>query len=185
MVKKLIALLACLPIIAHAAVPTWKIDPHQSSLTFTATQNNAPVTGSFKTFAGDIHFDPAQLADSHIAITINTGSIESSYDQVADTLKTADWFNAAVFPTALFKADHFKKINATQYTADGSLTIRDKTAPVTVTFSLPIYSPKKAIAKGSATLQRTAFGVGQGDWSKTDTIKDTVNVEFNIVGLPT
>jgi polyisoprenoid-binding protein YceI len=182
MVKNILAILACLPILAFAAVPTWKIDPAESTLAFTATQNNAPVTGQFKKFSGTIQFDPTQLTKSQIAITIDTAAIESTYDQVADTLKTADWFNTAVYPHAEFKADHFKKIDSTNYTAEGTLTIRNQSAPVTLTFSLPEYSSTKAVAKGHATVQRTLFGVGQGDWSKTDTIKDSVAIEFTIVG---
>lgn len=182
MIKKIMGLLLlCLPLMALSAVPTWKIDPHQSSLTFTATQNNAPVKGEFKTFSGDIQFDPAQLNNSHVLININTGSVVSSYDQVADTLITSDWFNAKLFPKAIFKADHFSKNKDNTYTAVGQLTIRDKTAPVQVTFSLLEYTNTKALAKGTATLQRTTFGVGQGDWAQTDTIKDTVTIEFSIV----
>ena len=59
-----------LPIIAYAEVPAWKIIPNESTLTFTATQNGAPVTGKFTDFSGDIHFDPAQLNASHININI-------------------------------------------------------------------------------------------------------------------
>jgi polyisoprenoid-binding protein YceI len=183
MIKKMITILICSPMLAIAAVPTWKIDPNHSSLTFTATQNNAPVTGSFKTFSGDIHFDPAQLAASNVMIKINTGSVSSSYDQVASALVTTDWFNPALFPQAIFKANHFIKNSDNHYTAKGSLTLRGKTVPVTVFFTLPEYTDKKAIAKGSATLERTQFGVGQGDWAATDTIKDTVNIEFTITAM--
>jgi polyisoprenoid-binding protein YceI len=32
--------------------------------------------------------------------------------------------------------------------------------------------------KGKTTIKRSLFGVGQGDWSKTDAVKDDVLVEF-------
>mgnify|MGYP003446484632 CR=1 FL=1 len=38
------------------------------------------------------------------------------------------------------------------------------------------YTDDEAIAEGRVTLSRTKFGVGQGDWKKTDTLQDTVAV---------
>lgn len=38
--------------------PEWEIVPSQSEITFTGTQNGAPVTGRFKKFTGQIFVDP-------------------------------------------------------------------------------------------------------------------------------
>lgn len=163
----------------HAATPAWQIVPDKSSLTFTATQNGSPVTGEFKTFSGEIQFDPTQLVSSHVAIQVNMGSVVTSYGQVADTLKTPDWFNIKLFPQAVFKASSFKKISDNTYQADGTLTIRDKTIPIVLTFTWMNVSKQSATVKGTTTLKRTQFGIGQGDWSSTDQVKDDVQVQFN------
>ncbi|MDR3476876.1 MAG: YceI family protein [Gammaproteobacteria bacterium] len=162
------------------AVPTWDIVPTASKLNFTATQNGAPVIGEFKSFSGDILFDPTDLSGSLITIKVNIASVTAAYNQVADTLKTPDWFDAAAFPVAVFKANHFTSVGDKKYTAEGTLTIREKTVPVTVAFTLEKYTDQDAFVKGTASLKRTAFGIGKGEWAKTDAIKDDVLVDFTL-----
>ena len=72
-------LLTLVPVFSSAAVPEWQIIPAQSNLSFTATQNGAPVTGQFKTYTGAISFDPTDLKDSKADITIDISSISASY----------------------------------------------------------------------------------------------------------
>jgi len=180
MIRNLTLLALLIPVTVFAAVPTWTIVPNQSSITFTATQNGAPVTGQFKTFTGDIHFDVNQLKDSNVKINVDMNSVTASYGEVGSTLKTPDWFNVKVFPQAVFTASKFTKTGEDTYQAQGTLTIRDKTVPVTLDFSGKEDSQHIAHLKGSTMLKRSAFGVGQGDWAKTDNIKDDVKVEFTL-----
>lgn len=166
-----------------AAVPAWQMVPTESTLTFTATQNGSPVSGQFNTFTGDINFDPVQPAASHIRIVVDTGSVSTSYKEVGDTLKTPDWFDVKLFPQAVFTAANFTKTGDNTWQANGSLTIRDKSVPITLTFVLEEYSSTKARAKGKTTLKRTMFGVGKGDWAKTDQVKDDVEVDFTVTAV--
>jgi len=161
-----------------AAVPAWKIVPAESTLTFTAIQNGAPVTGQFKTFSGDINFDPNQLNASNVTIIVDVGSVSDAYSKLAETLKSSDWFNVALFPKAIFKSSQFIKTGDKNYESKGTLTLRDKTVPVTLTMTLDEYSATQARMKGSAIIKRTAFGVGQGEWADTSSIKDDVEIHF-------
>ena len=111
------------------------------------------------------------------------GSVTTSYGTVADTLKTAEWFDVKQFPQGIFKANHFVKVGDKEYQAEGMLTLRDKTLPLTVNFVLENYSDTAASVKGSLTLKRTAFRVGQGDWAATDVIKDDVQVNFTVKAI--
>lgn len=171
------------PIFSFADVTTWKIVPEKSSLTFTATQNNAPVSGKFTRFTGDIHFDPTQLKASHIRIAVDMASVTTDYADVANTLKTADWFNAAIFPEAIFTASDFSKTKNNAYEAHGMLTIRDKAVPSVIMFTLDEFSKTKASVQGSILLKRLAFGIGQGEWQKTDNVKDEVKVQFKVIAV--
>jgi polyisoprenoid-binding protein YceI len=176
-------LLAILPAISIAAVPAWQIVPEASSLSFTATQNGAPVTGQFKKFTGEINFDPANLSENNVKIIVDLASITDAYNQLSDTLKTPDWFNTNIFPQAIFQSSHFVKTGNKTYQSTGTLTIRDKTLPVTLTFTQQEYTPAKAVIKGNTTIKRTAFGVGQGEWADTNTIKDDVQVSFTVTAV--
>jgi len=183
LLKRLIFILIVFPVACIAAVPSWKIVPNESSLSFTATQNGAPVTGKFTNFSGEINFDPNQLSESNVKIIVNIGSISDSYNQLSDTLKTPDWFNVKVFPQAIFQASNFTKTGDKTFQAKGKLTIRDKTLPVTLTFTQEEYSQAKAVMKGNTIIKRSAFGVGQGEWSDTKTVKDDVQVDFTVTGV--
>jgi len=66
-----------------------------------------------------------------------------------------------------------------RYVAHGRLTLRGVSRPVNLPFRLQI-DGDKARVRGVTTLDRTAFGVGQGEWTSTDQIpaKVTVNVDL-------
>lgn len=162
------------------SLPQWEIIPEVSELKFTGTQNNAPITGSFKKFSGEIFVDPANYKASSIHIVIDMTSISASYADITTTLSSPDWFDVKMFPKAEFKSTGFKKIDDKTYEAEGILTIRDKSAPVTLKFTA-VESPKDhALVNGTATVNRNTFGVGQGEWASTDEIKDEVVVTFKI-----
>ena len=170
---------------AYAEVPSWRIVPKESEIAFTAKQNGADVRGTFKDFKGDIRFDPNQLDKSSVTLEITIDSMEGSSSDVLRTLLTADWFDAKKFPKALFTAHSFVKDQSANakpnsFQAMGQLQLRDKTAPVTLSFVLGTYTPEKAVATGSATLKRTAFGVGQGEWSSSAVVDDGVAISFKI-----
>ena len=172
-----------IPTFANADIIAWQIVPDESSITFTASQNNAPVMGEFKKFEGNINFDPNQLDKSNVRIIIDTSSVSTSDPDISGTLKTADWLNAKVFPQAIFTANNFTKTGNSAYQANGTLTIRDKSLPVKVLFILDKYTPTNAHAKGMVVLKRDDFGVGQGDWSSTDVVKNEVQVNFKISAI--
>jgi len=164
---------------AYALAPTsWQIVPEKSEITFTATQNNSPVLGSFKRFTGEINFDRDNLSGSDVTIHVALDSVSTSYAEVANTLKTADWFNVKIFPEAVFTAKSFNKLGDNKYQAEGNLTIRDKTVSVVLRFTLDEYGTQAAQATGTAIVKRTQFGIGQGEWQKTDEVKDDVTIKF-------
>lgn len=167
-----------LPIIAIAAPPSWKISPTDSTLTFTGTQNDAPIEGKFTQFEGEIQFDPNQLKESNAIIKVKTDSIFTSLKDIGDTLQGTDWLSTKAFPEATFQATSFDKKDDQNYQAHGNLTIRDKTFPITIDFSLTNYSPEKATIKGTAKFKRSLWGLGQGEWSNTNYIKDEIKVDF-------
>lgn len=163
-----------------AAAQAWKIIPENSKIVFTAIQNGAQVLGKFSKFKGTINFDPAQLNESKVNIIVDMNSLSTSYNDLTDTLKNAEWFNLKVFPEAVFNAEKFTKTGDNQYEATGTLTIRDKSEPVTLVFTMEQPTADTAVVKGSTTLRRTAFGIGQGEWSSVTEVQDYVKVIFTV-----
>lgn len=178
---RLSVLLMIMPLLASALAPQWQMVPTASQLTFTATQNGAPITGQFKTFTASIFFDLKTLKNSSIDIVVDINSLTVSYAELKATLLAPEWFNPKLFPKAAFKATQFKKTKNNTYQAIGTLTIRDKSAPTTLTFTVKELTPNKVSVDGIAMIKRSIFGVGQGEWASTEEVKDDVAIHFNIV----
>ena len=58
---------------AMAAQAQQAVVPAQSEISFTSRQMGVPVDGKFKTFSAQVAFDPAKLAASKIAFSVDTG----------------------------------------------------------------------------------------------------------------
>lgn len=181
--QRLLFLIASMmiPVALNAAVPKWEIIPAESKLSFTATQNAAPVTGEFKKFTGDIAFDVNNLNNSKADITIDISSVNASYADLTATLVTPDWFDTKLFPKAEFKSTAFSKTGDKNYQATGNLTIRNKTAPVTLVFTAEETPQGTMTVEGTTQFKRSTFGVGQGEWASTDEVKDEVTVNFKLI----
>src|SRR5262249_18824366 len=124
---------------------------------------------------------------SRAVVKIETGKVKSDDKDAQDNLTTADWFSSVRYPLATFEATHFTHVKDDEYSAEGTLTVRDKTAKVTLPFTAKFYDDKNASPparyariQGDVTIKRTQLGVGQGDWSQTDTIADDVKVTVRL-----
>lgn len=166
---------------AWAEVPSYAVVKEKSALKFFAIQNGAPLEGRFEKFTIDIRFDADQLDKSVIKAEVETGSIITKNDDVSKNIRLPEWLSVEAFPKATFVSKALKRTPLTDdYYAEGDMTIRGKTVPVMLNFSLKQVSTT-AIATGYITLKRSAFGVGQGQWAKDDVIHDGVRVEFRVV----
>lgn len=161
----------------------WEIIPAESNINFTATQNGAPVSGRFTVFRGEIQFDPNNLPTSHVKITVDTNSVTTSFTDIAEALKTEEWFDVKLFPEAVFESKTFSKVAEESFQTNGTLTIRDKSLPITISFIGKSLSQDKGQVTGSMRLQRSQYTVGQGEWASTDEIKDDVQVDFTFTAI--
>lgn len=174
-----VAVVCLIPSLGHAALTQWQVDSNQSTLNFTGVQNGAPLTGSFKTFEGQIAFDPQALEKSKVLFTLDTNSLSFSYAPLVEMAKAPDWLHVKHFPQAKFVSEKITQVSSEHYQMQGALSIRDKSAPVTVDFTFVPQSSHQAQAKGNFVIQRTMFGVGQGEWASTEEIKNDIKVTFD------
>jgi len=153
-----------------------------AQLGFVTQWTGESVVGGFKQWTADIVFSPDDLKNSSLTVKVDLASVSTGDEQRDTALPSADWFDVANHPTAVFKASSFKQVAEGSYKADGTLSLRDKTAPIVLSFKLKI-DGDKATAKGSTTLDRNIFGVGQGEFSATDQIPAAVKVSFNLTAM--
>lgn len=161
-----------------AAPVAWKVQSG-SSLRFATSWSGTPIEGTFPTWTADIRFSPEALAASALTVKVSLGSIRTGDPQQEEALPGEDWFNAGQFPQAVFKASGFESVGKDRYRARGTLTLRGQSSPVTLDFRVVIKGDR-AEAEGSTTLDRTVFGVGQGEFAATDQIPAQVQVSFTV-----
>jgi cytochrome b561/polyisoprenoid-binding protein YceI len=150
-----------------------------STLGFTAEWSTEPLQGTFKRWTADILFSPEALDRSKLTVSIDMSSASTGDDQRDSSLPGDDFFAVATHPKATFTATKFRKTGEGKFVADGTLDLRGVKKPLSLPFTLKI-DGDTATARGVTTLDRTAFGVGQGEWAATDQIAAKVKVSFAI-----
>ena len=155
--------------------PRWIVDPAHSQLGYESQAEGAAFTGHFQTWDADIRFDPRQLAQSKVAVTVDTASGVSGDASRDQTSHGADWFASVMFPKASFVTKSFKDLGGGRYEADGDLTIRGVTQPLALPFTLAI-TGDQAVMSGEVDVDRSLFGVGQGDYGGADIVPLGVKV---------
>lgn len=148
------------------------------TLGFSARWNGEPVDGRFARWTATILFAPEALDASKIDVGIDLASVDTGDGQRDGTLAGSDFFDTGKFAKATYRASRFKALGGNRYRADGTLTLRGVTKSVPLNFTLDIKGDK-ARARGSATIDRTSFGVGQGDYASTAEIAGSVAVSFD------
>lgn len=170
------------------APPTkWEVLPQESSVEWAAIYTGKPITGGFSSFDSEIYFDPQKLDKSSVQVKIDTAKIASDDSDAQSALPGEEWFNASVFPHAVFEAKSFTHVEDEKYRAEGTLTIGEKKNTVVLPFSVHFYqdteanpSVRYAQMAAETVLKRTEFGLGKGEWAKTDLVLDDVKVTINI-----
>lgn len=162
------------PVRAGPAV--WKIQAG-STLSFATTWSGDAVTGRFDKWSSDILFSPDALDRSRISVAIDLASVNTGDAQRDASLPTSDWFDAATHPKATFTATRFEKTGEGRFVAHGKLSLRGVSRPLDLPFRLKIDGDRAEVS-GVTSLDRTAFGVGQGEWANTDQIPAKVSVRI-------
>src|SRR5260221_14786395 len=128
--KVILGLFMALSFVSTAvlAADSYKIDPVHSNLGFSVKHMMVSnVIGQFDQYDGKIMFDPKDLANSKIDVTIQVSSINTRNEKRDGHLKSPEFFDATKFPTITFVS---KKITATDMTGD--LTVKGVTKEVTI-----------------------------------------------------
>lgn len=179
--RSFVAVVACLAA-APSASAVWQGDQNAGPLQFVATQAGAKFTGSFRKFAVRLDFDPAGPADGSLDVTVDLGSADTADAERDGILKGAEFFWTDRHPQTRFHTSRFRR-QGEHWRADGELSLRGVARPVTVLFTLAGQSGQLAM-KGTATLRRLEFGVGQGEWATTEWIGDVVEIRFDLELTP-
>jgi len=175
----LLALFLPFSILAADDVPRWNVLSDKSSIKWAVSYSGKPVEGTFPSFSSDIRFDPTHLDKSSVNVSVSMAKVTSNDTDAQENLPGGDWLAAEKYPAAAFKSSSFHHLTGNNYEVDGDLTLRDKTVKVALPFSLRM-TDHNAIMDGTAMIKRLDFGIGQGEWLKTDIVMDEVKVTVHV-----
>lgn len=136
--------------------------------------------GRFKRFTGQVAYDPARPADTHVDLTIFTASVDMKNPEHAQILKSGDFFDVDRYPTMHFVGA------ATDVRPDGSmaltgdLTIRDVTRHIAIPVKIAAHQPGAAAGTAPTTTFETTFQIDRTDFGLNGSPKFSgVNVSIS------
>lgn len=146
------------------AAQTWTIDKAHSDIFFTVRHMViTKVRGRFTKWDGTLILDEQDWSKSHVEVSIDAASINTSDEKRDGHLKSADFLDAEKFPKLTFKSTKVEKAGGDKLKVIGDLTIRDVTKSVTLDVEVlgkakDPWGNNKIAFNGKVTIQREEFG---------------------------
>ncbi len=165
------------------SLPGWTLDPLHSSLRFSVSSLMiSEIEGSFKMTESTITAQKEDFSDAVVYMVADVNSIDTDVDERDTHLKSADFFDAAKYPSIVFKSTSFEKQTGNKYKVTGDLTFHGITKQV-VLEAIANYAThpmtKKALAgfRVTGTIKRTDFGIAVS--TPATMLGDEVNIVAN------
>jgi cytochrome b561/polyisoprenoid-binding protein YceI len=155
--------------------PVWTIVGNKR-LAFSVGYGDTSIEGRFKDWSGSIAMDPdhPETADIRIIIDLASASVR---DATRDAmLQGADFLATSSNPTATWHSTTVRQTGPNRYRATGTMTLRGKSRPQAIAFTLTGKSLARHVA-GSASIDRTAFGIGSGEAGES--LGNSVALDFS------
>ncbi|MEO5891026.1 MAG: YceI family protein [Ferruginibacter sp.] len=169
--KRISILLVAVAIIfsSFTAIENWKSDKAHSQLGYSVTHLGiSDQSGTFKNFDVTIKSEKPDFSDAVVELKADIASISTGVEMRDNHLKSADFFDAAKFPTLTFTSTQLKNVGKNKFKITGNLTLHGITRAVTMDLlyrGTTINPMSKAPTSGfqvTGTIKRSDFGIGDG-----------------------
>jgi polyisoprenoid-binding protein YceI len=145
---------------------TYKVEPGHTQVMFSVSHFGfTNYSGIFSDASGTLQLDPADPAASKLTVSIPVNSVMTTSTKLDQELKSAQWFDAAKFPTATFTSTKVTPTGERTATIEGDLTLHGVTKPVTLQAHLggagvnPLDKAHTVGFAATGVIQRGDFGV--------------------------
>ncbi len=176
-------------------IQEYRLDAGHSIIEFSIGFAFSRIKGRFTNSNGNIVYDTVDPSKSSITVVIESKSIDTGWPHRDEHLRTSDFFDVEKYPTIVFQSDRMTR-TADGWRADGRLTIKGVTKPISIPFHLlrpPTRSPESnwmiINAAGALKIARADFGILGGstynswfDKARQATMSDSVDVNLEIEG---
>lgn len=173
-----------------AAATTWKIDPSHSHIEFAVKHLMiATVKGRFNGVNGSVQITGDDPATAHVDVSIDVATIDTREGQRDAHLRSADFFDAAKFPTLTFHSTAVTGVTSDGFTLTGDLTIHGVTKPVSLNVAhegraADPWGGQRAGYSATGKIKRSDFGLSwnqvleAGGVVVSDDVKIALDVEL-------
>lgn len=179
----LLLLVLALALPCSAAATDYSVRPELSRLAFHGTYQGATFNGRFKQWTADISYDPADLDHSKFDVVVTLASAGTGDHDQDNALPGPSFFDVLNHPTAHFVTTGFHH-DGNLVIADGQLTLRGVTRPVSLGVVFRKQSANSATLDVAGHLKRLDFGVGSGEYADTSVIGDVVKITAHLQLAP-
>lgn len=162
----LIIAIIALALPAFVSASTWTIDPDHSNVGFKVRHLMVSnVKGSFEKHTGTIEINEQDIAQSKVAVSIDTNSVNTNVPKRDAHLRGPDFFDVAKFPTMTFVSKKVAENGNDRLKVTGDLTLHGVTKTVVLEVEGPTKESKDPwgkIRKGATAItkiNRKDFGL--------------------------
>lgn len=179
------------PAAAPAAKPaattaSYVLAPGDNHLDFTFVQEGASTPASFKQFTVGFVYDEKNLAASKLDVKVQATSVFTDYDDRDGEIREAKILDVVKFPAIEYHAASLVK-GAKGVEAIGKLSVHGVTRDLRIPL---VIKPVSVAGKngleltGSTQVKRLDFGVGQEEWTATDTVGNEIGISWRVTVIP-
>jgi polyisoprenoid-binding protein YceI len=147
--------------------------------------------GRFTDTTGTVSFDPARPEDSRVEVSLRASSLQTGVEALDRHLRSADFFDAAQYPTITFKSTAVVRTGDKTGEMTGDLTMLGVTKPVTLAITWIFTGPHPlgqinpalkdrtvSVFSAAGKLQRSAWGLTRVIPMVADEITLTIETEL-------
>lgn len=163
-----------------AAAERYIPDHGASVVAFAGTHAGDRFAGVFGGWDADIVFDPAALDSSSIRAVFKADSAKTGNKTYDGTLLQEDWFDAQNHPEIIFQSVEITSGGDGVYTADGDLTIKDFSAPLSFDFTVSDLGAPVVKAKADFAIDRFLYNIGSQSDPDAVWVSQMIDVNLDI-----
>ena len=169
------------------AAGTYKLDPtHTDVLVQWSHMGFSNPSAHFGNVDGTLVYDAADVGKSSVEVTLPLSGLNTFTAKFDEHIRSADFFDAAKFPTATFKSTKVEAAGTNKLTVTGDLTVKGITKPVVLDVTVngagehPMAKVPSVGFDASTTIKRSDFGVGAYAPAVSDDVKIRITTEASI-----
>ncbi|MHC1791675.1 YceI family protein [Solidesulfovibrio sp.] len=162
------------------------LDPAHASATFWIRHIVAPVAGRFNAVAGTVAIPAGNPGAGRVAFTVRTESVDTGVAARDTHLRTADFLDAAVYPTMAFAGSRIVPAGKGRVNVTGRLSIKDVSRTVTIPVRLLGTKPHPMMPcvdvtgyEASFSINRLDYHVGTGKFFTMGAMGDATDIRVS------